>query len=120
MKPNPDIVPFDPIITQQDRHVMNAHKSGLVWFSGLSGSGKSTLAHQIEAKLYQKGIRSYVLDGDNVRAGLNSDLSLSPEDRKENVRRIAEVAKLMVDAGESWYSLLSSPPMRKAGDLFAN
>lgn len=105
----PNIVPFDPIITQQDRHVMNAHKSGLVWFSGLSGSGKSTLAHQVEAKLYQKGIRSYVLDGDNVRSGLNADLSLSPNDRKENVRRIAEVAKLMVDAGILVFAAFIAP-----------
>jgi len=104
-----NIVPFDPIITQQDRHVMNAHKSGLVWFSGLSGSGKSTLAHQVEAKLYQKGIRSYVLDGDNVRSGLNTDLSLSPDDRKENVRRIAEVAKLMVDAGILVFAAFIAP-----------
>jgi adenylylsulfate kinase len=105
----PNIVPFDPIITQQDRHIMNAHKSGLVWFSGLSGSGKSTLAHQVEAKLYQKGIRSYVLDGDNVRRGLNSDLDLSPEGRRENVRRIAEVAKLMVDAGILVFAAFIAP-----------
>ena len=104
-----NIIPFEPIITQQDRHIMNAHKSGLIWFSGLSGSGKSTLTHQVEAKLYQKGIRSYVLDGDNVRTGLNSDLTLSPEDRKENVRRIAEVAKLMVDAGILVFAAFIAP-----------
>jgi adenylylsulfate kinase len=105
----PNIIPFDPIITQQDRHVMNAHKSGLIWFYGLSGSGKSTLAHQVEARLYQKGIRSYVLDGDNVRRGLNADLGLSPDDRKENVRRIAEVAKLMVDAGILAFAAFIAP-----------
>ena len=104
-----NIVPFDPIITQQDRHIMNAHKSGLIWFYGLSGSGKSTLAHQVEARLYQKGIRSYVLDGDNVRRGLNTDLTLSPEDRKENIRRIAEVAKLMVDAGILVFAAFIAP-----------
>ena len=104
-----NIVPFDPIITQQDRHIMNSHKSGLIWFSGLSGSGKSTLTHQVEARLYQKGIRSYVLDGDNVRSGLNADLSLSPEGRKENVRRIAEVAKLMVDAGILVFAAFIAP-----------
>ena len=104
-----NIVPFDPIITQSDRHIMNSHKSGLIWFSGLSGSGKSTLTHQVEARLYQKGIRSYVLDGDNVRSGLNADLSLSPEDRKENVRRIAEVAKLMVDAGILVFAAFIAP-----------
>ena len=104
-----NIIPFEPIITQQDRHVMNSHKSGLIWFSGLSGSGKSTLTHHVEARLYQKGIRSYVLDGDNVRKGLNADLSLSPTDRKENVRRIAEVAKLMVDAGILVFAAFIAP-----------
>lgn len=104
-----NIIPFDPIITQQDRHIMNAHKSGLIWFSGLSGSGKSTLTHKVEARLYQKGIRCYVLDGDNVRRGLNADLSLSPEDRKENVRRITEVAKLMVDAGILVFAAFIAP-----------
>jgi adenylylsulfate kinase len=71
----------------------------LLWFTGLSGSGKSTLAHAVEANLYKLNIRTYVLDGDNIRRGINKDLGLSPEDRKENIRRIAEVAKLMVDAG---------------------
>jgi adenylylsulfate kinase len=104
-----NIIPFEPIITQQDRHVMNSHKSGLIWFSGLSGSGKSTLTHQVEAQLYQKGVRSYVLDGDNVRKGLNTDLSLSPADRRENVRRIAEVAKLMVDAGILVFAAFIAP-----------
>ncbi len=91
--------PFCADITSSDRHELNGHRSGLLWFTGLSGSGKSTLAHAVEAGLFQYGIRSYVLDGDNVRYGLNKDLGLSAEDRKENVRRIAEVAKLMVDAG---------------------
>ena len=104
-----NIVPFNPIITPQDRHVMNAHKSGLIWFYGLSGSGKSTLAHQVEARLYQTGIRSYVLDGDNVRSGLNADLGLSPEDRIENVRRISEVGKLMVDAGILTFAAFIAP-----------
>lgn len=104
-----NIIPFEPIITKQDRHVMNSHKSGLIWFSGLSGSGKSTLTHHVEAQLYQKGIRSYVLDGDNARKGLNADLSLSPKDRKENVRRIAEVAKLMVDAGILVFAAFIAP-----------
>jgi len=88
---------------------MNAHKSGLIWFYGFSGSGKSTLANQVEARLYQKGIRTYVLDGDNVRRGLNADLSLSPEDRRENVRRIAEVAKIMVDAGILIFAAFIAP-----------
>lgn len=104
-----NIIPFEPIITKQDRHVMNSHKSGLIWFYGLSGSGKSTLTHHVEAQLYQKGVRSYVLDGDNARKGLNADLSLSPTDRKENVRRIAEVAKLMVDAGILVFAAFIAP-----------
>jgi len=81
----------------------------LLWFTGLSGSGKSTLAHAVEARLFSVGIRSYVLDGDNVRTGLNRDLGLSPEDRKENVRRIAEVAKLMVDAGLLVFAAFIAP-----------
>ena len=109
MEASRNIIPFEPLITQQDRNIMNAHKSGLIWFSGLSGSGKSTLTHQVEARLYQKGIRSYVLDGDNVRGGLNSDLSLSPEDRKENIRRVAEVAKLMVDSGILVFAAFITP-----------
>lgn len=101
--------PFDPIIKSTDRHILNRHRSGLLWFTGLSGSGKSTLAHAVEARLFSVGIRSYVLDGDNVRTGLNKDLGLSPEDRKENVRRIAEVAKLMVDAGLLVFAAFIAP-----------
>jgi adenylylsulfate kinase len=101
--------PYEPLITRYDRHVMNSHKSGLIWFTGLSGSGKSTLAHAVEARLYQMGIRSYVLDGDNVRRGINSDLGLSLEDRKENIRRIAEIAKLMADAGILVFAAFIAP-----------
>jgi len=71
----------------------------LIWLYGLSGSGKSTLAHSVEAHLHRKGVHCCVLDGDNVRTGLNRDLGLSPEDRRENVRRVAETSKLMVNAG---------------------
>jgi adenylylsulfate kinase len=91
--------PYQPNILCADRNILNGHRSALLWFTGLSGSGKSTLAHGLEDRLYRMGVRSYVLDGDNIRYGLNKDLGLSPEDRKENIRRIAEVAKLMVDAG---------------------
>ncbi|HEA67875.1 MAG TPA: adenylyl-sulfate kinase [Desulfobacterales bacterium] len=97
MKDN--IFPFQGSIKQSDRHCLNGHRSALVWFTGLSGSGKSTLAHALEEHLFNMGIRSYVLDGDNIRVGLNKDLGLSPEHRKENIRRIAEVSKLMVDSG---------------------
>lgn len=76
------------------------HQHGkVIWFTGLSGSGKSTLANLLEYELHQKGFKTYVLDGDNLRFGLNQDLNFSPQDRKENLRRTAEVAKLFVDAG---------------------
>lgn len=81
------------------RNQMNRHGSGLVWFYGLSGCGKSTLAHSVEAHLHSKGVHCCVLDGDNIRNGLNRDLGLSPEDRRENIRRVAEVSKIMVNAG---------------------
>jgi adenylylsulfate kinase len=104
-----NIFPFQPTIRQEDRHLLNAHRSALIWFTGLSGSGKSTLAHAVEERLFKMGVRSYVLDGDNVRRRLNQDLGLSPEDRKENVRRIAEVAKLMVDAGLLVFAAFIAP-----------
>lgn len=100
---------FESSVTRSDRYILNGHRSGLMWFTGLSGSGKSTLAHAVEARLFQTGVRSYVLDGDNIRHGLNSDLGLSPEDRQENVRRIAEVSKLMVDAGLLVFTAFIAP-----------
>ncbi|MGD0282334.1 MAG: adenylyl-sulfate kinase [Dissulfurispiraceae bacterium] len=87
------------LVNRADRNRLNSHKSGLVWFTGLSASGKSTLAHGIEKQLFDRGIRTYVLDGDNVRHGLNANLGFSAEDRKENIRRIGEVSRLMADAG---------------------
>ena len=86
-------------MTRYDREALNGHRSFVLWFTGLSGSGKSTLAHAIEKKLYKRGCRTFVLDGDNVRYGLSSNLSFSEEDRKENIRRIGEAAKLMTEAG---------------------
>ncbi len=71
----------------------------MIWFTGLSGSGKSTIANAVEQELLKLGVKTYMLDGDNIRKGINSDLSFSPEDRTENIRRIAEVANLMIDAG---------------------
>lgn len=94
-----DIVWQDPKITKEDRHRLNKHRSFVLWFTGLSASGKSTLAMELEKELYNRGIRSYVLDGDNMRHSLNKDLGFGLEDRKENIRRIGEVAKLFVDAG---------------------
>jgi adenylylsulfate kinase len=106
---DPIFFPFQSNILSADRHLLNGHRSALLWFTGLSGSGKSTLAHALEERLYQMGVRSYVLDGDNIRCGLNKDLGLSPDDRKENIRRIAEVAKLMVDAGILVFSAFIAP-----------
>lgn len=90
---------YHPTITKSDRQRLNRHGSVILWFTGLSGSGKSTLAYQLEEDLFKKGVRTYVLDGDNIRTGLNKNLGFSAEDREENIRRIAEVAKLFIDAG---------------------
>lgn len=87
------------LVTLEDRERLNNHKSGVVWFTGLPASGKSTIAHFLERELFERGIRAYVLDGDNIRHGLCGDLGFSREDRQENLRRIAEVCWLMVDAG---------------------
>lgn len=86
-------------VSQQDRNKQNNHNSFVLWFTGLSGSGKSTLANEVERALIKLSVRTYILDGDNIRQGLNKNLSFSPEDRGENIRRIAEVSKLMIDAG---------------------
>jgi adenylylsulfate kinase len=94
-----NIVKHDYAVDQNSRSKLKKHKSLLLWFTGLSGSGKSTIANCVEQALHEKGIHTYTLDGDNVRKGLNNNLSFSPEDRTENIRRIAETAKLMMDAG---------------------
>ena len=86
-------------VTRERRNNLNNHPSIVLWFTGLSGSGKSTLAHALEEKLFQRGCRTFVLDGDNVRYGLNSNLDFSKTDRAENIRRISEVSKLMIEAG---------------------
>ncbi len=86
-------------ITRDHREEQAGHKACTLWFTGLSGSGKSTLAHAVENALYEMGCRTYVLDGDNIRHGLNKDLGFSPADREENIRRIGEVAKLFTDGG---------------------
>jgi len=93
------IIPHKGIIRKQDRKTLNSHKSAILWFTGLSCAGKSTLAYKIEEELFKRELRAYVLDGDNVRTGLNKDLGFSAEDREENIRRIGEVAKLFIDAG---------------------
>ena len=89
----------NPSVIMEDRWRANGYKGCLLWFTGLSASGKSTIAHALCKYLIKLGINSYVLDGDNVRHGLNKDLGFSPEDRKENIRRIGEVSKLFIDAG---------------------
>lgn len=93
------IIPHNYQVSKKDRITANQHNSFLIWFTGLSGSGKSTIANLVEKALFEKGIHTYTLDGDNIRKGINNDLSFSPEDRTENIRRIAEVSNLMIDAG---------------------
>ena len=94
-----NIIPHSHAITQADRIKKLGYKPFLIWFVGLSGSGKSTLASALEERLFSEGKNTYILDGDNIRSGLNKDLDFSDESRKENIRRIAEVSKLFVDAG---------------------
>lgn len=96
-------------ITITDREFLNKHFGACLWFTGLSGSGKSTLSVEVESSLFQIGIHTYILDGDNIRHGLNKDLSFSDADRKENIRRIGEVAKLFVDAGMIVLTAFISP-----------
>jgi len=96
-------------LTSEDRERLLGQKGIVIWFTGLSGSGKSTLAHAVEEKLFEKGHLSYVLDGDNIRHGLNKNLGFSPEDREENIRRIGEVSKLFTDAGVIAMTAFISP-----------
>jgi adenylylsulfate kinase len=96
-------------ITRADREKLHQHKSVIIWFTGLSGSGKSTLAHAVEDYLHKMGISTFVLDGDNVRHGLCSDLTFSDHDRVENIRRIGEVAKLIIESGVITLTAFISP-----------
>lgn len=96
-------------VTRERRSKLNEHKSIVLWFTGLSGSGKSTLAHAIEEQLYQIGCRTFVLDGDNIRHGLCSDLGFSRAERKENIRRIGETSKLMLESGTIVLTAFISP-----------
>jgi len=102
-------VPHDFSVTKEQRNQSNGHRSFLVWFTGLSGSGKSTIANATEKVLFGKGLKTYILDGDNIREGLNGDLTFSADDRTENIRRIAEVANLMIDAGVIVLAAFVSP-----------
>lgn len=96
---NQNVFPTTFKITQEDRVLLLKQKPLLIWFTGLSGSGKSTLARRTEQTLFAEGYKTYLLDGDNLRAGLNKDLKFSDEDRIENLRRVGEVSRLMMDAG---------------------
>jgi len=104
-----NIIYHQASVTRDRRNQANQHQSIVIWFTGLSGSGKSTLAHVLEEKLFNKGCSTYVLDGDNVRHGLNSNLDFSDKDRKENIRRIGEVSKLMCEAGMIVMTAFISP-----------
>ncbi len=107
MKEN--IITHNYHISKIDRQEKNKHNSFLIWFTGLSGSGKSTIANNVENELFKLGVKTYSLDGDNVRKGINKDLTFSPDDRSENIRRIAELSSLMVDAGLVTLAAFVSP-----------
>lgn len=104
-----DTVWHHATVTRARREQLNGHKSVIIWFTGLSGAGKSTLAHAVEEKLHQMSCRTFVFDGDNVRHGLCGDLDFSEEDRRENIRRIGEMAKLFVEAGVIALTAFISP-----------
>jgi len=103
------LYPIQTKVSLEQRQQLLRQKAKLIWFTGLSGSGKSTLAVQLEAQLYAQGYKTYLLDGDNIRTGLNKDLSFTDEGRVENIRRIGEVSKLLLDAGIVVLSAFISP-----------
>jgi adenylylsulfate kinase len=98
--------------TKSQRELQHGHKAYLLWFTGLSGSGKSTLANLVEVALHNKRLSTYILDGDNIRKGINKDLNFAPEDRTENIRRIAEISNLMLDAGVLTLAAFVSPYLK--------
>jgi adenylylsulfate kinase len=111
----------DRSVTREEIAELNGHRGATVWLTGLSASGKSTLANATARTLHELGVRTYVLDGDNVRHGLNKDLGFSPEDRQENIRRIGELAKLMTEAGMVTFAAFISPYIsdrQEARDLY--
>ncbi|MFI3259352.1 MAG: adenylyl-sulfate kinase [Rikenellaceae bacterium] len=110
MENNNNIYPiFERMLSREDRESQLNQRATMLWFTGLSGSGKSTLAVALERELYQRGFVCRILDGDNIRTGINKNLGFSPEDRLENIRRIAEVGKLFVDSGIITISAFISP-----------
>jgi len=112
-----NIVLQDYHISKKDRNRLNNHQSFLLWFTGLSGSGKSTIANAVEDTLHKIGKHTYTLDGDNIRYGLNKDLGFTAAERTENIRRIAEVANLMVDAGIIVLAAFVSPYEKDREDI---
>lgn len=96
-------------VTREDRQKLNGHRGAVLWFTGLSGCGKSTIANAVDQLLHEQGVHTFVLDGDNIRMGLNKNLGFSPEDRTENIRRIGEVAKLFADAATIVSTAFISP-----------
>jgi len=114
-KESSNIVWHDASVTKQDRNRLNNQQSGIIWFTGLSGSGKSSIACALDKHLHDLSAHTYILDGDNMRYGLNNDLGFSDEDRRENIRRIGEVSKLFVDAGVIVLSSFISPFIEDRG-----
>ena len=124
-----NIVWHEHTVSKDERERISGHRGCTVWFTGLSGSGKSTLANLLEKALWERGVRAFVLDGDNIRHGLNKDLGFSPKDRTENIRRIGEVAKLFTEAGVINVTAFISPyradrdlvrGVMKAGDFIGS
>ncbi|KAB7668864.1 adenylyl-sulfate kinase [Bacillus sp. B1-b2] len=109
MNQSTNITWHDQTVTKQNRRENNKHHSYVLWFTGLSGSGKSTVANAVAKRLFKDQTNTYVLDGDNIRFGINNDLGFSDEDRKENIRRIGEVSKLFVDSGQVVITAFISP-----------
>ncbi|WP_347549583.1 adenylyl-sulfate kinase [Pseudalkalibacillus hwajinpoensis] len=109
MSANQNLTWHDTVVTKELRREQNKHQSAVLFFTGLSGSGKSTIANAVSLKLHELGVQSYVLDGDNIRQGLNKGLGFNEEDRKENIRRIGEVSKLFVDSGQFAITAFISP-----------
>ena len=119
--PKKNITPHESLISKADRRRILGHSGCTVWLTGLSGSGKSTVAHEVERRLLDQGVHSFVLDGDNIRHGLNGDLGFSEEDRGENIRRIGEVSRLVTEAGLVVIAAFISPFKRdrdRARSLF--
>ena len=113
MNKNENIVWHEGLVTKEQRQSLLGQRGLVVWFTGLSASGKSTIAVAVEKKLMERGTLAYRLDGDNIRCGINSDLGFTDEDRKENIRRIAEVAALFEDAGMVTLVSFISPTQAK-------